>query len=46
MIMSCHLNLGQNQDIRIANESFENMAKFEYLGMTLTNQNDTHDEVE
>jgi hypothetical protein len=23
MIMSCHLNSGQNQNIRIANESFE-----------------------
>jgi glutaredoxin-related protein len=45
MIMSCHLNLGQNQNIRIANESFENVAKFKYLGMMLTNQNDIHDEI-
>jgi hypothetical protein len=28
MIMSRHPNLGQNQNIRIANESFENEAKF------------------
>jgi hypothetical protein len=28
MIMSHHQNLGQYQNIRIANESFENMAKF------------------
>jgi hypothetical protein len=28
MIMSHHPNSGQNQDIRIANELFENMAKF------------------
>jgi hypothetical protein len=43
--MSRHPNSGQNQNIRIANESFENMAKFKYLGTTLTNQNDIHDEM-
>jgi hypothetical protein len=43
--MTCHLNSGQNQNIRIANESFENVTKFKYLGMTLTNQNDIHDEL-
>jgi hypothetical protein len=45
MIMSCHPNSGQNQNIRIANESFENVAKFKYLGTTLTNQNDIRDEI-
>jgi hypothetical protein len=45
MIMSRHPNSGQNPNIRIDNESFENVAKFEYLGMTLTNQNDIHDEI-
>jgi hypothetical protein len=45
MIMSHHLNSGQNQNIRIANELFENVAKFKYLGMTLTNQSDIHDEI-
>jgi hypothetical protein len=45
MIMSRHTNSGQNQNIRIANESFENVAKFKYLGATLTNQNDIHDEI-
>jgi hypothetical protein len=34
MIMSCHQNSGQNQNIRIANESFKNVSKFKYLGMT------------
>jgi hypothetical protein len=34
-----------NQNLRIANELFENAAKFKYLGMTLTNQNDSHDEI-
>jgi hypothetical protein len=45
MIMSCHLNSGQNQNIRIANESFEKAAKLKYLGMALTNQNDIHYEI-
>jgi hypothetical protein len=45
MIMSCHLNSGQNQNISIANELFEKVAKFKYLVMTLTNWNDIHNEI-
>jgi hypothetical protein len=45
MIMSRHPNTGQNQNIRIANESSENVAKFKYLRTTLINQNDIHDEI-
>jgi hypothetical protein len=45
MIMSRHPNSEQNQNIRIANESFENVATFKYLGTTLTNQNYIHDEI-
>jgi hypothetical protein len=45
MIMSRYPISGQNQNIRIANESFENVAEFKYLGTTLTNQNDVHDEI-
>jgi hypothetical protein len=45
MIMSRHPNSGQNQNIRTADESFENLAKFIYMGTTLTNQNDIHDEI-
>jgi hypothetical protein len=32
MIMSDHPNSGQNQNIRIANESFESVAAFKYWG--------------
>jgi hypothetical protein len=44
-MISCHPNSGQNQNIRIANESFEKVAKFKYFGTTLTSQNDLHDEI-
>jgi hypothetical protein len=43
MIISRYPNSGQNQNIRIANESFEKVEKFKYLGTTLTNQNDIRD---
>jgi hypothetical protein len=39
------MNSGQKQNIRIANEMFENVAKFKYLGTALTNQNDIRDEI-
>jgi hypothetical protein len=45
MIMSRHSISGQNQNIRTANESFENVVKFKYLGATLKYQNDIHDEI-
>jgi hypothetical protein len=43
--MSRHPSSGQNQNIRTANESFENVANFKYLETTLTNENDIHDEI-
>jgi hypothetical protein len=45
MIMSFHPKSEQNQNTRIANELFENVEKFKYLGTTLTNQNDSHGEL-
>jgi hypothetical protein len=45
MIMSRHPNSGQNQSIRTANESFQKVATFKYLGTTLINQNDIRDEI-
>jgi hypothetical protein len=39
MLTSHHQNAGQNHNIKIANRSFENAAKFKYLEMTVTDQN-------
>jgi hypothetical protein len=38
MLMS-HQNAGQNQNIKIANRSFENLEKFKYLGTTIKKKN-------
>jgi hypothetical protein len=32
-------NAGQSYDIKIANRCFQNVAKFRYLGTTITDQN-------
>jgi hypothetical protein len=45
MIISRHLNSGQNQNIRIDNESLKSVTTFKYLGTTLINQNVIHDEI-
>jgi hypothetical protein len=39
MILSRHPNSGQDQNKRIANKSFKNVAKIKYWGTTLRNRN-------
>jgi hypothetical protein len=45
MIIFRRPNSGQNQNIRTANESFEDVTSFKYLGAALTGQNDIRDEI-
>jgi hypothetical protein len=45
MLLSHHQNAGQNHNIKIANKAFENVTQFKYLGMTVTNQNLTREEI-
>jgi hypothetical protein len=39
MLLSRQQNVGQNQGIKIASRSLENVSQFRYLGTTVTNQN-------
>jgi hypothetical protein len=39
MLLSRHQNAGQNRNIKIGDRSFENVAKFKYLGTIVTNRN-------
>jgi hypothetical protein len=45
MLLSRHQNVGQNQNIKTANRSFENVSQFKYLVMTVTNQNLIQEEI-
>jgi hypothetical protein len=45
MLMSCSQRTGQKHSINIAHRSFEDVAKFKYLGTTLTDQNCMHEEI-
>jgi hypothetical protein len=37
MLLSRHQNAGKNYDIKIGDRSFKNVARFNYLGRTVTN---------
>jgi hypothetical protein len=45
MLVSRCQKAGQRQSIKIGNRSFESVAKFKYLGITLTHQNCIHEEI-
>ena len=38
-------NIEHNHKMKVANTSIKNLAKFVYLGTTLTNQNYIHEEI-
>jgi hypothetical protein len=45
MLMSRGQKIGQKHSVKIGNRSFEDVAKFKYLGTALTEQNCTHEEI-
>jgi hypothetical protein len=45
MVVSHHQNTRQNHTLLITNKSFENVAKFSYLEMTVTNESCIHKEI-
>jgi hypothetical protein len=46
MLLFCHLNAGQNHDIKIGNRFFKYVVQFRYLGMTISNKNLIQEEIE
>jgi hypothetical protein len=46
ILVSCHQNAVQNWNIKKGNRSFENVALFKYLGVTVTNRNLIEEEIQ
>jgi hypothetical protein len=44
MVLSRHQNAGHIHNVLVAIKSFENVAKFKYLGQTVMNKNCIHEE--
>jgi hypothetical protein len=45
MVMSGDRNVGQNDNIKLDNKSFERVEQFKYLGTNLTNRNSIQKEI-
>lgn len=45
IFMSCQQNAGRNRNMRLANQTPENVTKFKYLGTTLTYQHFIYEEI-
>jgi hypothetical protein len=45
MLMSRSQKIGQKQSVKIGIKSFEDVAKFQYVGQRLTDQNCMHEEI-
>jgi hypothetical protein len=45
LFMSCHYTTGQNHYVKVANTSFEDVAKLKYSGMLVTDENCIHTEI-
>jgi len=45
VFLSCHQNAEQNLSVKLANQSFRNLANFKYFGMIVINLNYMYEKV-